>query len=301
MKELFANSVILSGAKNLSKTHPNHLSQTILNRLLGRVLQKVESRKAAFTLAEVFSPCRKVKLNFGFTLAEVFSPCRKVKLNFGFTLAEVLITLGILGIIAALTLPSVVTKYQKKQTVVRLQKVYSILKQATEFAVREYGDVENWDYTLSEYDFGQKYYKPYLKVIVDRKRISYSWSDLGGTQYSGNVPALVLSDGTNIFFDFTVPFQARYMIIVDINGKRGPNKAGRDVFAFSIYNNALHTYNQYKDELGVKAYMKRESVIYKGTSGQCNKESSGGIIGAGSYCSRLIELDSWQIKEDYPW
>lgn len=39
-----------------------------------------------------------------------------------FTLAEVLITLGIIGVVAALTLPSVITNYQKKQTVEQLKK-----------------------------------------------------------------------------------------------------------------------------------------------------------------------------------
>ena len=42
----------------------------------------------------------------------------------GFTLAEVLITLGIIGVVAALTLPSLITNYRKKQTVAQLKKVY---------------------------------------------------------------------------------------------------------------------------------------------------------------------------------
>ena len=40
-----------------------------------------------------------------------------MKTKFGFTLAEVLITLGIIGVVAALTLPSLVTNYQKQVTV----------------------------------------------------------------------------------------------------------------------------------------------------------------------------------------
>ncbi len=34
----------------------------------------------------------------------------------GFTLAEVLITLGIIGVVAAITIPSLITNYQKTVT-----------------------------------------------------------------------------------------------------------------------------------------------------------------------------------------
>ena len=40
-----------------------------------------------------------------------------MRLSKGFTLAEVLITLGIIGIIAAMTLSTVVKKYKEKQTI----------------------------------------------------------------------------------------------------------------------------------------------------------------------------------------
>ena len=61
-----------------------------------------------------------------------------------FTLAEVLITLGIIGVVAALTLPAVITKYQKKQTATQLKKVYTTLSQAIEHAKADYGDVSTW-------------------------------------------------------------------------------------------------------------------------------------------------------------
>jgi prepilin-type N-terminal cleavage/methylation domain-containing protein len=48
----------------------------------------------------------------------------------GFTLAEVLITLGIIGIVAALTMPSLMANYQKKAAATRLKQTYSMLNQA---------------------------------------------------------------------------------------------------------------------------------------------------------------------------
>ena len=61
-----------------------------------------------------------------------------------FTLAEVLITLGVIGIVAALTLPSLITKYQEKQLVTSYLRVYSLLENAYRHVQAEYGTFENW-------------------------------------------------------------------------------------------------------------------------------------------------------------
>ena len=49
---------------------------------------------------------------------------------YGFTLAEVLITLGIIGVVAAMTMPALVAAYNNHITEVRLKKFYSIMNQA---------------------------------------------------------------------------------------------------------------------------------------------------------------------------
>ena len=55
--------------------------------------------------------------------------------KFGFTLAEVLITLGIIGVVAALTLPSVNQKLEDQRNMAALKKAYSVLQQATNLAI----------------------------------------------------------------------------------------------------------------------------------------------------------------------
>ena len=54
----------------------------------------------------------------------------EVGMKKGFTLAEVLITLGIIGVVAAMTLPTLIEKHQKKVSAVRLEQTYSQLSQA---------------------------------------------------------------------------------------------------------------------------------------------------------------------------
>ena len=62
-----------------------------------------------------------------------------------FTLAEVLITLGIIGIVAALTIPAIITNYQKKATVVHLHKVYAQLKNMVKLSELDNGSMDGWD------------------------------------------------------------------------------------------------------------------------------------------------------------
>ena len=90
-----------------------------------------------------------------------------------FTLAEVLITLGIIGIVAAMTLPIVVGNYQKKELVTLYKKIYSVLKNAEMRATVDYGDSKYWDYSDPK-TFMRVYYIPYLNVIETTKMKDYN-------------------------------------------------------------------------------------------------------------------------------
>jgi prepilin-type N-terminal cleavage/methylation domain-containing protein len=61
-----------------------------------------------------------------------------------FTLAEVLITIAIVGVVAAITIPTLIQNAKEKSTVTRVKETYSILSQAYKHAEEEYGTPENW-------------------------------------------------------------------------------------------------------------------------------------------------------------
>lgn len=67
-----------------------------------------------------------------------------------FTLAEVLITLAIIAIVAALTIPAIVQKYKELVTVSKVKKAYSLLNQAYQLAKVDYGELENWDLNATD-------------------------------------------------------------------------------------------------------------------------------------------------------
>ena len=102
----------------------------------------------------------------GLTSEEVgwaFSP---TKSKIAFTIAEVLITLGIIGLVAALTMPTLIKKHQQWVLVTRLQKNYSIVSQALITSVSENGDFKEWD-------LGTDYTKANLKRVVDTYFVPY--------------------------------------------------------------------------------------------------------------------------------
>lgn len=91
--------------------------------------------------------------------------------HIAFTLAEVLITLGIIGVVAAMTIPSLIIGQQKQATAKRLEKVYSVLMQANLSATIDHGPADTW-FTSDVTDgtsngamiFADTYLVPYLNV-----------------------------------------------------------------------------------------------------------------------------------------
>ena len=83
---------------------------------------------------KVFTPAE------GATHADMFNGSRSK----AFTLAEVLITLGIIGVVAAMTLSAVVQKYRNHVVETRLQKFYTTFNQAIKMAEVKYGDKKDW-------------------------------------------------------------------------------------------------------------------------------------------------------------
>ena len=67
----------------------------------------------------------------------------------GFTLAEVLITLGIIGVVAALTIPTLMQKLDDREIVSGLKKFYSTMQNAHKLVELEYGTCDKWDVNQS--------------------------------------------------------------------------------------------------------------------------------------------------------
>lgn len=97
----------------------------------------------------------------------------------GFTLAEVLITLAIIGVVAALTIPTLMANYQKTQYVAQLKQVYSQLSQNIKLLMVDENvdnitdcDILNMKDDWSDFDEtlqrgGEFFLKKYFKIVKD--------------------------------------------------------------------------------------------------------------------------------------
>ena len=224
-----------------------------------------------------------------------------------FTLAEVLITIGIIGIICALIIPSVMENYKKRKIAAILKRDYSILSQAIASAVAKNGDIANWEgfndtnpttivknYIAPELKVVKSWDSPhangYNKMCAVSKNIShqYRWLDKDGvigTPFA-NPASIELADGTCIGFNYIVDhpihppvYHWENLVFIDINGSQTkPNRAGEDLFIFKIVGNNLKPYGyNYKKEAMIK---------------DCNRENKY----SGMTCAAYIIANDWKIK-----
>ena len=234
-----------------------------------------------------------------------------------FTLAEVLITLGIIGVVAAMTMPTLIKKYQQHVTVNRLKETYSILYNAVRMSETENGLLETWEIPNESWDartytkgktFFEQYLKPYIKVAKECKYLSNEcWADeylrpnenpdyIYFPASKNHTYSMVLASGSVIGF---YPRNTFCEVYVDLNGKKGPNKLGKDTFIIIIAKTANNGYGIFTRS-GVYMYGQgyNRTVLKSNSYKGCSKTATGL---AGIYCSALIMHDGWKIEKDYPW
>ncbi len=225
-----------------------------------------------------------------------------------FTLAEVLITLGIIGIVAAMTLPSLIAKHNERAWLTAFKKTYSVLSQAYMRASQDYGTANTWCAEKNN-DCAKTYFdilSPYLNIVqvwgfkhpdedLRKNYRNLNGSSLGyyGAFMNGLFYNFLLSDGTFIGISHNSDGLNSPLLHVDINGLRGPNQLGKDFFYLSLIRR--------DDTPVIGGY----SLWWVGDN-PCTIQSSSGwssgggcslwIIATGNmdYLHREITLDEWK-------
>jgi prepilin-type N-terminal cleavage/methylation domain-containing protein len=213
-----------------------------------------------------------------------------------FTLAEVLITLGIIGVVAALTLPSVITNYRKSEIETGFRKSFNTLTNAIELSKIDNGAMSTWaEGDITPPEFWNIYLQPYLKDAKLCTRLNtcpgyskvdqYKWHGNGSwnimTSNDGDRLVFQLKDGTVVFWKkcdkslATSCTNFNNFIFVDVNGSRGPNTGGVDVFYLT------------------RNYKTNKLVAPEPVNG---KDCSTTV----TYCAYELINNNWKFPKDYP-
>ena len=201
-----------------------------------------------------------------------------------FTLAEVLITLGIIGVVAALTLPALINNYEKSVVETRMQKFYTNINAALKLSIVENGDMVDWTFPQDYYDAdgSEKFFNTYLKnnlqYLKTVPRVSTSWPTNGIEVDLNDGSAFVLSDTWITYYP-------------NANKKL---RSGVDSFIFTINKNGNsvvpHGYDLKLNESTIKLV---EDVSYS-----CNGKSRKAFNRS---CAAYIMQNGWKIPKYYPW
>lgn len=238
-------------------------------------------------------------------MAEVFPPAGQSK-RFAFTLAEVLITLGIIGVVAALTMPTLIQNYKKHEVETKLAKFYSVMNQAVRLAEVEYGNKMYWDTfeikygvddegnidktkIIPNFEYFNKYFAPYLKTT----KITSS-----GTE-SDSIVLVYFADGSAATFDARAIHYYIKAKDLNLDGNIRHKLKGKRLFTFYFAptKRDINHYNKgiepYKDSWNGSL----DSLITHPSLG-CNEESFNKNEPA--YCTALIQANGWKVPKNYP-
>ena len=199
-----------------------------------------------------------------------------------FTLAEVLITLGIIGVVAAMTMPALIANTKKSEISAKLKKFNTTMAQCVLLSEQDNGPAEEWS-NPGEYDtfdldnFFKTYIAPYIK---------YSSAGLK-TEYGVKRYYVYLLDGGYFYF-----VKGNCVdIVYDVNGSKKPNAHGRDIFRFLLCGSKSPEWcdgRHFCPMYSTSAHTREEKIQ------DCIKGDRG------SGCTGLLEYDGWEFKKDYP-
>ncbi len=228
--------------------------------------------------------------------------CKDVTMQKGFTLSEILITLAIIGVVAVMTIPAVMTKYTKRVVETRLAHFYSAINQAMVRAEVDLGDVKSWDTlanpnvdgisnietTEKNKEWVNKYLCPYFKCVsvetCPHHAAKVCVSMVNGSAFS------IMRD------DFTFYPDRK-------NLNKDNNFQGKTCFAFTFAPTSVNS--KYSNNKRVEPYVGswngKKSTLFTSNTYGCKCETNCGCgNNQNKYCTKLIQMNGWEIPRDYP-
>lgn len=200
-----------------------------------------------------------------------------MKKNKAFTLAEVLLTLVIIGVISAVTLPIIKKVSDEHAYVAGVKKAYMTLSTVVSEIKNEEGPIRTFDKAQMMSAMKKK-----MNVSAENFDATYSKKYLNGESlpttydtYFRSTNSFQTTDGVVWSFGASKPktcdltsgnLQKKgcFDIYVDINGKSLPNTIGVDIYVFSIQPDGVHPFGGDSCKSNSKGWSCAERVITEG-------------------------------------
>lgn len=180
-----------------------------------------------------------------------------------FTMPEMLIAITVVGVIAALTIPSMITKRDRREWISALDKAHTILSQGFKQAQVLHNSADTW----GEEKFVNNFISGFkvLETCDEGNSCVPAELYLDGDDFelSENAKSFVLADGQILSIDITDPTCSPLVgsldgvcgsVYVDVNGSKRPNTWGKDYFAFYVTKNGIVPYGTPKIETVKEGY-----------------------------------------------
>lgn len=233
----------------------------------------------------------------------------------GFTLAEVLITLGIIGVVASMTIPTLVNNHQKQQYVSMLKKQYQALLTVFNDLAAERGSYGNLALSgmfdsASEVAQTESSLASKFKLSKDCGYVSGCFSPAYFETYEGGASVENFFETSNTYRKFITADGVSYAvqayatscktvmgtgkldktcarIFIDLNGPKTPNRWGRDIFGLFITN---------LNGISIIPYGGEGSVNTWKTAGGGAQACGVGTSKHGVFCGGRVLEESWQMN-----
>lgn len=195
----------------------------------------------------------------------------------------------IIGVVAAMTIPTLHYSRMKQEYSAKLKNFYSRMSNAVLDMEVDHGSFKEIpipvvNSTRSEFDWYMRYFDPYMghKMVNDAKMTVY------------------FADGSSLF-----PYYSGFYseFAYDVNGDKGPNKLGYDRFYFlfaqndtarkNCFGNSDTYFGPYCPAGTSVTQMPRETILARCRDGWGNYP-------VGAWCVMLLQNDQWEFKADYP-
>ncbi len=203
------------------------------------------------------------------------------KKTLAFTVAEILVAMSIVGVVAAMTIPTLHYNKTKKEYSVKIKNFYSRMQNAVEDMQIDKGSFKDMKKPANT-DAAMTWYMnnvdPYMgHQYVKDKKVYYK---------DGSSLALIYIGGC---------LDVNY----DVNGDKSPNRSGYDIYRFLYCFDRGERSGWFGDEDTFFGTYGGELVKTGTTRGQMINKC--GDKEGTAYCSRLLQVDNWEFKQDYPY